>query len=269
VSVSPLEVLANEIAACRACPRLVAWRERVAREKRRAYADWEYWGRPVPGFGDPGGGLVVVGLAPAAHGANRTGRMFTGDRSGDFLYAALHRAGFASQPTSRARGDGLTLSGAFITAPCRCAPPNNKPLPEELTRCAGFLDRELASLGRRTSVRGNVRASTNRRGGPSADGGVGVVLALGAIAWEAVLGWMGRRGVAIPRPRPRFAHGAELRLPGSPMLLGSYHVSQQNTQTGRLTAAMFDGILARARSELSPHNGPPGDRLQAWPGDGP
>jgi|SRR5215472_1969534 len=218
-----LAMLHEEIVACRACPRLVAWREKVARERRRAYADWSYWGRPVPGFGDPKGRLLVVGLAPAAHGANRTGRMFTGDRSGDFLYAALHRAGLANQPTSRTRDDGLALTDVYIVAALRCAPPENKPRPDELARCAPFLDRELALLPR-----------------------VKVVLALGAIGWNAFLDHLAHKGVALPRPKPRFAHGAELELPGTPLLLGSYHVSQQNTQTGKLTAAMFDAVLARA-----------------------
>ncbi|ATB33442.1 uracil-DNA glycosylase [Melittangium boletus] len=219
--------LHEEITACRACPRLVEWRERIARDKRRAYRDWTYWGRAVPGFGDPRAGLVIVGLAPAAHGANRTGRYFTGDRSGEFLLAGLHRAGFSNQPRSDHREDGLVLTDAFISAPCRCAPPDNKPLPEELARCAPFFDRELALLP------------------------VRVILALGAIAWNASLAWMQRTGVAIPSPRPAFGHGAELRLPGVPVLLGSYHVSQQNTQTGRLTPAMFDAVTARVRVVLA------------------
>lgn len=219
--------LHEEISACRACPRLVEWREQIAREKRRAYRDWTYWGRAVPGFGDPQAGMVIVGLAPAAHGANRTGRYFTGDRSGEFLLAGLHRAGFSNQPRSDHRDDGLVLTGAFISAPCRCAPPDNKPLPEELARCAPFFDRELALLP------------------------VRVVLALGSIAWSATLAWMQRTGVGIPSPRPAFGHGAELALPGAPVLLGSYHVSQQNTQTGRLTPAMFDTVTARARVLLA------------------
>ena len=217
-----LQRIASDIERCRACPRLVAWRERVARIKRRAYRDDEYWGRPVPGFGDGAAWLLVVGLAPGAHGANRTGRMFTGDASGDFLFGALHRAGLASRPTSERRGDGLVLRGCFITAACRCAPPGNRPVPDELRRCAGFLERELALIR------------------PS------VVLALGGIAWEAVLDAAARGGVPVPRPAPRFAHGAELRLAGAPALLASYHVSRQNTQTGRLTRAMFDEVLARA-----------------------
>jgi len=218
-----LRAVEAEIVRCRACPRLVAWRERVAREKRRAYRDEDYWARPVPGFGDPRAWLLLVGLAPAAHGANRTGRMFTGDRSGDFLYAALHRAGLASQAGSRRRGDGLALEGAFVTAACRCAPPQNRPSREELDRCAPFLDREAAALA-----------------------GVRVVLCLGAVAWEAALGHLRRRGFGLPRPRPRFGHGAELALPVAPLVLGSYHVSRQNTQTGRLTPAMLDRIIARA-----------------------
>jgi uracil-DNA glycosylase family 4 len=209
----------------------VEWREQVAREKRRAYRDWTYWGRPVPGFGDPRAGLVVIGLAPAAHGANRTGRVFTGDRSGDFLFAGLYRAGFANQPLSQHREDGLRLKDAFITASARCAPPDNKPLPEELARCAPFLDRELALLPAR------------------------VLLALGAIGWNATLGWLARAGWPLPSPRPAFGHGAELALPGAPVLLGCYHVSQQNTQTGRLTPAMFDTILARVRVLIGERQG--------------
>lgn len=218
-----LRAVEAEVVRCRACPRLVAWRERVAREKRRAYRGEDYWGRPVPGFGDPRAWLLVVGLAPAAHGANRTGRMFTGDASGDFLYAALHRAGMANQPRSRHRGDGLALRGAFVTAACRCAPPQNRPSPEELRRCAPFLDREVGALP-----------------------GVRVMLCLGAVAWQAALGHLRRRGFRLPRPRPRFHHGAELALPGAPLLLASYHVSRQNTQTGRLTPGMLDRVLARA-----------------------
>lgn len=217
-------MLAEEICFCRACPRLVAWREEVARSKRRAFRDQEYWGRPVPGFGDPRARLLILGLAPAAHGANRTGRMFTGDRSGAFLYAGLHRAGLANQPSSLHLRDGLRLKGVFVTAPVRCAPPENQPLPEEISRCAPFLDREVALLP--------VRA----------------VIALGAIAWNAALGLYARRGAVIPRPRPRFGHGAVLRLPDAPALLGCYHVSQQNTQTGRLTERMLDVVLEKAFS---------------------
>ena len=203
---------------CRACPRLVAWREQVATEKRRAYEDWDYWGRPVPGFGDPEARVVIVGLAPAAHGANRTGRMFTGDRSGDWLYASLYRTGFASQPESTHRGDGLTLSGAYITAPVRCAPPANKPTIGERDTCAPYLEAELDLLPWRVAV------------------------ALGGFGWDAVLrarGWNGRK--------PRFGHAAQAELPDGRALLGSYHVSQQNTFTGRLTEDMLDAVLARAR----------------------
>jgi uracil-DNA glycosylase len=218
-----LAVLAAEIVRCRACPRLVAWREEVARTKRRAYLAETYWGRPVPGFGDARARIVLVGLAPGAHGANRTGRMFTGDGSGDFLYAALHRAGLASAPASVSRDDGLALRDAFVTAACRCVPPANRPEPDELARCAPFLDRELAALRR-----------------------MKVAVALGAIAWKALLSALARAGHAVPRPAPRFAHGAVLRLPGAPALVGSYHPSRQNTQTGRLTPAMLDAALARA-----------------------
>jgi len=221
---SGLRALHRQIVECRACPRLVAWREEVARLKVKRFREWTYWARPLPGFGDPRARLLVVGLAPAAHGGNRTGRMFTGDRSGDFLYAALHRAGFANQPTSVRRDDGLALRGAFITAPCRCAPPGNKPLPDELARCSVWLDREVALL-------------------PS----VSVVLALGSIGWGAALSHFARRGLAIPRPRPQFGHGAEAKIPGGPVLLGCYHVSQQNTNTGKLTGKMIDAVLARAK----------------------
>jgi uracil-DNA glycosylase family 4 len=217
-----LTSLCEDIECCRACPRLVAWREHVSEVKRRAYRDDVYWGRPVPGFGDSRARLVIVGLAPGAHGANRTGRMFTGDASGDFLYGALHRIGVASRPTSVRRDDGLVLDGCFITAAARCAPPDNAPAPDELARCAPFLDRELAALRPRA------------------------ILALGAIAWAAVLGSLARGGVPLPRPRPAFAHGAELRLDGAPALLASYHVSRQNTQTGRLTPVMFDAVVRRA-----------------------
>jgi len=219
-----LRALHREIVDCRACPRLVAWREEVARLKVKRFRDWTYWARPLPGFGDPHAPLLIVGLAPAAHGGNRTGRMFTGDRSGDFLYAALHRAGFANQPTSVRRDDGLALRGAFITAPCRCAPPGNKPLPDELARCSVWLDREIALLQ-----------------------DVSVVLALGSIGWAAALSHFSRRGLAIPRPRPQFGHAAEAKIPGGPVLLGCYHVSQQNTNTGKLTAKMIDAVLARAK----------------------
>ncbi len=221
----PLERLAADIVACRRCPRLVAWREKVARDRRAAYRDEEYWGRPVPGFGDPEARLLVVGLAPAAHGANRTGRMFTGDRSGEWLFRALHRAGFADRPVSVGRGDGLRLAGAWVTAPVRCAPPGNRPTPGERDACRAWFDAELALLPR-----------------------IGVVVALGAFAYGAVWSWAGRRGVRLPRPRPRFGHGVEVALGEGPMLLLSYHPSQQNTFTGRLSEAMFDAVFDRARA---------------------
>jgi uracil-DNA glycosylase family 4 len=222
-----LRALHAEIVECRACPRLVQWREQVAREKVKRYRDQTYWGRPLPGFGDPKARLLIVGLAPAAHGGNRTGRMFTGDRSGDFLYAALYRARFANQPTSVHRDDGLALTDVFISAPCRCAPPANIPLPDELQRCSRWFDAEVALLR-------NVR----------------VVLALGGIGWNATLSHFERLGLTIPRPRPKFGHGAEARIEGAPLLVGSYHVSQQNTNTGKLTPAMMDSVLKRVRSLL-------------------
>jgi len=211
----------EEVVHCRACPRLVAWRELVAVEKRASYRDEPYWGRPVPGFGDPAASLLVVGLAPAAHGGNRTGRVFTGDRSGDWVYRALWRAGFANQPTSVSADDGLRLSGAWVAAVVRCAPPANKPTPEERDRCAPYLVRELALL-------------------PD----VQVVVALGQFAYEAVC-----RLFAV-RPRPRFGHGVELDLGGGRTLLCSYHPSQQNTFTGVLTEPAFDAVFTRARELL-------------------
>ncbi len=212
---------------CRACPRLVAWREEVARTRRAAFADQVYWGQPLPGFGPSDARIMILGLAPAAHGGNRTGRIFTGDRSGDVLFAALHRAGLANQPTSVARGDGLALRHTRIVAAVRCAPPANAPTPLERDTCAPWWHRELSLL--RSTVR--------------------VVVALGAFAWEAW--WPAVRAVyqiEPPRPRPRFAHGARVDLSEAPSLLGCYHVSQQNTFTGRLTPAMLDGVLATARS---------------------
>ncbi len=214
--------LDDSVGNCRACPRLVEWRERVAVEKRRSFVADDYWGRAVPGFGDPDATIVVVGLAPAAHGANRTGRMFTGDRSGDWLYAALNRAGLASQPTSVAVGDGLRLIGVRITAAVRCAPPANQPTPEERDTCAPWLDAELRLL-------------------PDAR----VVVALGGFAWTAALAALGRAGAVQPRPRPRFGHGAEVEI-GRWTLLGSFHPSQQNTFTGRLTEPMIDDVFTRA-----------------------
>jgi uracil-DNA glycosylase family 4 len=215
--VDALDALAGEISQCRLCPRLVEWREKVGREKRAAYAAEEYWARPVPGFGDPLARVLAVGLAPAAHGGNRTGRVFTGDRSGEWLYAALWRAGFANQPASRHRDDGLEVRGLYISAAVRCAPPANRPLPEERDRCLPYLGRELAMLP-----------------------GVRVIVALGKFAADAVSGLLG------VRPRPKFGHGAEASLPGGRTLLCSYHPSQQNTFTGKLTEAMFDAIWERA-----------------------
>ena len=217
-----LTVLEDALIGCRACPRLVAWREEVAATKRAAFADDAYWGRPVPGFGDPDARIVVIGLAPAAHGANRTGRMFTGDRSGDWLYRAMYRAGLASQPESIARGDGLALTDAWVTAPVRCAPPGNKPTPEERDTCSGWLDAELALLA---SAR--------------------VFVTLGHFGYRALWSHLGRSGVDLPRPRPPFAHGLEVDL-GNHVVLGSYHVSQQNTFTGTLTEQMLDDVFARA-----------------------
>jgi uracil-DNA glycosylase family 4 len=220
-----LEALEREVVACQRCPRLVAWREQVAREKRAAFAGEPYWGRPIPGFGDPAARLLILGLAPAAHGANRTGRVFTGDRSGDFLFAALHRTGFANQPTSLHAGDGLALRDAWITAAVRCAPPANKPTPAERDTCLPFVARELTLLEQ-----------------------VRVIVCLGAFAWAAGLRLLSARGVEPSRPRPRFGHGAQWTPdPPAPALLGCFHPSQQNTFTGRLTPDMLDGVLARAR----------------------
>ena len=224
-----LAVLNQQVIACRLCPRLVEYRERVAVEKRRAYLDWTYWGRPVPSFGDPAARLLIIGLAPGAHGANRTGRMFTGDRSGDFLYRALWQNGFANQPESTAIGDGLSLRDAYITAPVRCAPPDNKPLRDEILRCRPFFDQELATLP-------NVR----------------VVVALGGIAFENYLSTLQRRGLIASRSPFRFAHGAEHETHvGGPVVLCSYHPSQQNTSTGRLTADMLRDVFARAKAILA------------------
>lgn len=219
--------LESTIAACRRCPRLVAWREEVARVKRRAYRDEDYWGKPVPGFGDPAARVLIVGLAPGAHGANRTGRMFTGDSSGDFLYAALHRAGFASQPTSRGRDDGLMLIDAYISAACRCAPPDNKPMATELATCLSFLAAEIALLR-----------------------DVQVVVALGRIAFDAVLRVYAYQSQPILL-QPLFAHNA-VASPGDglPLLVTSYHPSRQNTQTGRLTIGMFDDVWSNVRRFL-------------------
>jgi uracil-DNA glycosylase family 4 len=222
-STDTLAQLTSEIVECRACPRLVAWREQVAREKRAAFQDQEYWGRPVPGFGDPRARVLLLGLAPAAHGGNRTGRVFTGDRSGDWLFAALHRAGFANQSTSEHAGDGLRLRGAYVAAAVRCAPPDNKPQPDERDRCFPFVVREIDLLTRLT-----------------------VVVVLGGFAYEAAWRVLRARGHELPRPRPRFAHGLEVPVDGL-TVLGCYHPSQQNTFTGRLTEPMLDAVLARAR----------------------
>jgi len=220
--VDALARLQEEIVECRRCPRLVEWRERVAAEKRAAFRDWEYWGRPLPGFGDGRARLIVVGLAPAAHGGNRTGRVFTGDRSGDWLYRALYRFGYANQPTSERRDDGLRLAGAYVTAAVRCAPPGNKPTAEEAANCLPYLEHELA-LVRRWRV----------------------IVALGGFAYGAASRALGLRG------GPRFGHGVEAALPDGRRLLCSYHPSQQNTFTGRLTEEMFEAVFARAR-ELAP-----------------
>jgi uracil-DNA glycosylase len=217
LSSEELATLEREITSCRRCPRLVEWREKVAREKRAAFSDETYWGRPVPGFGDPDARVVILGLAPAAHGANRTGRFFTGDRSGDFLFAALHRTGFASRPVSRHREDGLELYGLWISAAVRCAPPQNRPTPAERDACLPYAGRELELLEAQ------------------------VVVCLGAFAWDAALRLYGLR------PKPRFGHGAEV-VAGATALLGCYHPSQQNTFTGVLTSAMLDAVLLRARA---------------------
>ncbi len=227
-SVSSLEALEEAVVRCRRCPRLVEYREMVARTRRRAYRDCEYWGRPGPGFGDPQARLMLIGLAPAAHGGNRTGRVFTGDRSGDFLYRALYRAGFASQSTSVARDDGLTLTDAWVTAAVRCAPPDNKPLPEEVRNCRPYLEGELDLLGK-----------------------VRVVVALGRLAFDVYISILRERGLNSRRAAFPFAHAAVfVTAPGQPLLIASYHPSQQNTQTGKLTEDMFDRVFALARRHL-------------------
>jgi uracil-DNA glycosylase family 4 len=217
-----LDVLTKEVVSCRRCPRLVAWREQVAVEKRAAFADQVYWGRPLPGFGDPDARILIVGLAPAAHGGNRTGRIFTGDRSGDFLFAGLHRAGLANQPTSVSRDDGLRLRNAYITAVVRCAPPANRPTPAERDACLPYLAREMALLT-----------------------GLRVAVALGSFAWDGVFRAAELAGWPPVRPRPRFGHLAEAAL-GPLHVIGSFHPSQQNTFTGRLTAEMLDAVFSRA-----------------------
>jgi uracil-DNA glycosylase family 4 len=226
-----LERISDMVVNCFACPRLVEWREKVAREKRASFADETYWGRPIPSLGDPDARLLIVGLAPAAHGGNRTGRMFTGDRSGDWLYGSLFRTGYANQPTSVHANDGLRLTDAFIGAAVRCAPPANKPLPAERDRCLPYLGAEMQQLP-------NVQ----------------VIVALGGFAWDAVLRLLAGMG-EVPRPRPRFGHLAEVPI-GRYVLLGSYHPSQQNTFTGKLTEPMLDSVFVRARSISDGAGGP-------------
>ena len=221
---SALTILNDEVVSCARCPRLVAYRQRVGREKRRAYLDWDYWARPVPGFGDHDARVLVLGLAPGAHGSNRTGRPFTGDASGKFMYPILYKVGFASQPNAERRNDGLKLIDCYITAAVRCAPPDNKPLPSELTNCAPFLDRELAILK-------NLR----------------VVVALGRIGFDAYLASLKRRGIVPSKAGYAFGHAAHYTMPNGMVLLASYHPSNQNTATGKLTAAMFESVFQEAR----------------------
>jgi len=218
-----LTVLNREVITCARCPRLVAYREQIARDKRRAYRDWDYWGKPVPGFGDPDARVLIMGLAPGAHGSNRTGRPFTGDASGNFMYPVLHETGFANQPTATDRHDRLKLRDLYITAAARCAPPDNKPLPEELANCAPFLDREIEGLKK-----------------------LKVVVALGKIGFDAYLNYLKRRGLLVSKALYEFAHGAKYEMPDGMMLLASYHPSNQNTQTGKLTRKMFVGIFREA-----------------------
>jgi uracil-DNA glycosylase family 4 len=218
-----LTILNREVVACTRCPRLVAYRETIAREKRRAYRDHEYWGKPVPGFGDPDARVLILGLAPGAHGSNRTGRPFTGDASGNFMYPVLYEVGFANQPTAVKRDDGLELKDLYITAAARCAPPDNKPLPQELANCASYLQREIEGLR-------NLK----------------VIVALGKIGFDAYLNYLKGRGVVKNRAGYVFGHGAEYKLPDGKTLLASYHPSNQNTQTGKLTRVMFLKIFKRA-----------------------
>jgi uracil-DNA glycosylase len=227
MTATELRALEREIVECRACPRLVAWREESARQKVPRFADQVYWGRPLPGFGDPAAPVLVLGLAPAAHGGNRTGRIFTGDRSGDCLFAAMYRTGLANQPVSVSRDDGLHLRGAWVTAVNRCAPPGNRPTPKERDTCLPFLARELAALRH-----------------------LRVIVALGSFAWDGALRALASAGHAVPRPRPRFGHGAQVQV-GSVDLLGCFHPSQQNTFTGTLTEPMIDDVLDRARAIVS------------------
>jgi uracil-DNA glycosylase family 4 len=218
-----LTILNSEVVSCTRCPRLVVYREQIAREKRRAYRDWEYWGKPVPGFGDPGARVVVLGLAPGAHGSNRTGRPFTGDSSGNFMYPVLHETGFASQARATDREDGLILKNIYITAAARCAPPQNKPLPSELANCAPYLDRELGGLKHAK-----------------------IIVALGKIGFDAYLNYLKRRGIVDRKSEYIFAHGAKYKMPDGRILLASYHPSNQNTQTGKLTRKMFVQIFKEA-----------------------
>lgn len=218
-----LSVLNSEVVACTLCPRLVAYREQIAREKRRAYLEWDYWGKPVPGFGDPNARVIVLGLAPGAHGSNRTGRPFTGDASGNFMYPVLYETGFASQPTATKRDDGLALKDLYITAAARCAPPDNKPLPQELTNCAPYLERELDGLQHAR-----------------------VIVALGKIGFDAYLNYLKRRGMLNRKASYIFQHGAKYKMPDGRTLMASYHPSNQNTQTGKLTRAMFVKIFKEA-----------------------
>jgi uracil-DNA glycosylase family 4 len=224
---SPLTILNKEVVACARCPRLVEYRERIGREKRRAYLTHDYWAKPVPGFGDPNAHVLILGLAPGAHGSNRTGRPFTGDSSGNFMYPVLYRTGFASQPTATHVGDGLKLTDAYITAAVRCAPPDNKPLPQEISNCSEFLDREIAALR-------NVK----------------LVVALGKIGFDAYLNHLKRRGVVTRKAEYIFGHGLHYTMPDGTMLLTSYHPSNQNTNTGKLTEAMFTEIFRKARRLL-------------------
>jgi uracil-DNA glycosylase len=221
---SALYVLNREVVACARCPRLVEYRERIGREKRRAYLDWTYWAKPVPGFGDPNASVLILGLAPGAHGSNRTGRPFTGDSSGNFMYPVLHRTGFASQPTATHVDDGLQLMDAYITAAVRCAPPDNKPTPQEIANCAPYLDRELNALG-------NVK----------------VVVALGRIGFDAYLNYLRRKGILKSKAGYIFGHGATYTMPNATILIASYHPSNQNTNTGKLTKEMFTEIFRQAR----------------------
>jgi len=227
-----LDQLNEDVVACTRCSRLVAHCRSIALEKRRAYREWEYWGKPVPGFGDPNARVLILGLAPGAHGSNRTGRPFTGDSSGNFMYPVLHATGFASQPNGTHVGDGLRLTDAYITATVRCAPPQNKPTPEEIVNCSSFLDRELALL---TNVR--------------------VVVALGRIGFDAYLNYLRRRGELTSKKDYQFAHAAKYAIPGGKILLASYHPSNQNTQTGKLTEKMFRKIFEEARKLVATEAG--------------